>query len=413
MVLSLLRRAATPRARLPRHVPATPDLKAAYDVVIVGGGGHGLSIAYHLAAKQGITRVAVLEKGYLAGGNTARNTMAVRANYMTEDSIRFYQASLRLYEQMSDELGFNIMFSQRGQLTLGHSDSTLDSLRHRAEIGRHMGIAIETVDRREIQELVPALNLDPSPGNPVLGGLWHPKAGMVRHDAVAWAYAYRASRLGVEIHQQTEVTGFRSKFGRITGVETSRGSIACGAVVQAVAGASSIVARMAGLELPITTYPLQAIVTEPLKPLFDPMVSSAQLHTYLSQTPRGEIVIGGGSDPYPLYSTRSTFEMKRELVVNSVRLFPCLSGVKIMRQWAGMTDMTPDYSPVMGTCDLDNFYLDAGWGTWGFKATPICGQTMAELIATRTVPDLIRPFSLDRFMRFTLVNEMGATAASH
>jgi sarcosine oxidase subunit beta len=201
--------------------------------------------------------------------------------------------------------------------------------------------------------------------------------------------------------------------GRVTGVTTTRGHIGCGAVVQAVAGASSVVADFAGLKLPITTYPLQAIVTEPLKPLFDPMVSSAQLHTYLSQTPRGEIVIGGGSDPYPRYNTRSTFEMKRELVINSLRLFPCLAGVKIMRQWAGMTDMTPDYSPIMGESGIENYYLDAGWGTWGFKATPICGVTMAELVATGRTPDLIKSFSLGRFRSFALVNEMGATAASH
>ncbi|MGE0797164.1 MAG: FAD-dependent oxidoreductase [Lautropia sp.] len=413
MPLSLVRRAITPRRRLQRHIPGPTELARHYDVVIIGGGGHGLATAYQLATRHGITNVAVLEKGYLGGGNTARNTMAVRANYMTEASVAFYRASLRLFEQMSAELDFNIMFSQRGQLTLGHSDSALDAFRYRAELGRHMGLKIELLDRAAVRALVPALDLDPSPQLPVIGALWHPEAGMVRHDAVAWGYAFRASQRGVEIHQQTEVTGVTIESGRVTGVTTTRGPVACGAVVQAVAGASSVVARLAGLELPITTYPLQAIVTEPLKPLFDPMVSSAQLHTYLSQTPRGEIVIGGGSDPYPRYNTRSTFEMKRELVINSVRLFPCLSGVKIMRQWAGMTDMTPDYSPVMGESGIDAYYLDAGWGTWGFKATPICGVTMAELVATGRTPDLIKPFALDRFRSFALVNEMGATAASH
>jgi sarcosine oxidase subunit beta len=413
MSFSLLRRAMTPRRRLARQIPASCDLKSRYDVVVIGGGGHGLAIAYQLAARHGITNVAVLEKGYLAGGNTARNTMAVRANYMTPTSIKFYRESLRLYEQLSAELDFNIMFSQRGQLTLGHSDSSIDSFRYRAELGRHLGLQLEILDRKQVSDLVPVLNLDPSPQLPVMGALWHKEAGPARHDAVAWAYAYRAGQKGVEIHQQTEVVGITLENGKAVGVVTNRGNVACGAIVQAVAGSSSVVAGLVGLRLPIAAFPLQAIVTEPLKRYFDPMVSSGQLHTYLTQTPRGEIVIGGGSDPYPRYNTRSTFEMKQELVSNSLRLFPELAGVKIMRQWAGMTDMTPDYSPIMGPSGIDNYYLDAGWGTWGFKATPICGVTMAETIATGRVPELIRPFSLDRFRTFSLVNELGSTAASH
>jgi sarcosine oxidase subunit beta len=413
MPLGLIRRAITPRHKLPRHIPAPSSLKSNYDVVIIGGGGHGLATAYYLATDHGITNVVVLEKGYLAGGNTARNTMAVRANYMTPESIVFYRASLRLFETMSADLDFNILFSQRGQLTLAHDDATLEAFRYRAEIGKHFGLKIDVVDPQQIRELVPPLNHNPSPRHPITGGLWHSEAGMARHDAVAWGYAYRASERGVEIHQQTEVTGLRIEGGRIVAVETTRGTIGCGVAIQAVAGSSSLVAAMAGIRLPIVTYPLQAIVTEPLKPMFDPMVSSAQLHTYLSQTPRGEVVIGGGADPYPRYNTRSTFEMKQELVTNSVRLFPSLKGVKILRQWAGMTDITPDYSPIMGESGVENYYLDSGWGTWGFKATAICGKMNARLIATRTVPDLIKPFSLDRFKRFALVNEFGSTAATH
>ena len=413
MPLGLIRRAITPRHKLPRHIPTPASLKRHYDVVIIGGGGHGLATAYYLAAHHGITKVVVLEKGYLAGGNTGRNTMAVRANYMTPESIAFYKASLRLFEAMSAELDFNILFSQRGQLTLAHDDTTLEAFRYRAEIGNHLGLKIEVVDSRQIRELVPLLNHAPSKRHPILGGLWHSEAGMARHDAVAWGYAYRASTRGVEIHQQTEVTGITTQGGRVVGVETTRGAIGCGAAIQAVAGSSSLVAAMAGIRMPIVTYPLQAIVTEPMKPLFDPMVSSAQLHTYLSQTPRGEVVIGGGADPYPRYNTRSTFEMKQELVTNAVRLFPVLKWAKILRQWAGITDITPDYSPIMGVSGIENYYLDSGWGTWGFKATPICGKMNAELIATRTIPDLIKPFSLERFTRFALVNEFGSTAATH
>ncbi len=394
-------------------IPATPELKKAYDVVIIGGGGHGLAAAYYLSNVHGVRSVAVLEKGYLAGGNTARNTTTIRSNYMTEPSVRFYKEGVRLFETMSSDLGFNVMFSQRGQLTLAHSEATLRSFRMRAEMGKHMGTRIEVVDVATIRGLCPHLNVDEGGQHEVLGGLWHEDGGTARHDAVAWGYAKRAAEKGVEIHQRTEVTGFRLDGGRVTHVRTNRGDIAAGQVLQAVGGLNGQLAAKAGIRLPIRSFPLQAMVTQPLKPFLDILLSSADMHTYLVQSSRGEIVIGGGSDPYQLVSTRSTFDQKESLAAGAVHLLPFLHNVKLLRQWAGITDMTPDYSPIMGASPLANYWLDCGWGTWGFKATPVAGKRMAETIATGRVPDILHPFSLSRFDRFALVNEMGATAASH
>jgi sarcosine oxidase subunit beta len=260
---------------------------------------------------------------------------------------------------------------------------------------------------------VPCLNMDENARQPILAGLWHPDGGTGRHDAVAWGYAARAAERGVELHQRTEVTGLKVENGRIAAVETSRGRVQGGHVIQAVAGMSSVIAAMAGIKLPIRSFPLQAMVTQSLKPFLDPLVSSSGLHTYVSQTARGELVIGGGSDPYELYSTRSTLDLKESLIAHTLELFPFLANVRLLRQWAGITDMTPDYSPIMGESPVRNYWLDAGWGTWGFKATPVCGKRMAETIAREKVPDLLHPFRLDRFKTFDLANEMGATAASH
>ncbi|MBM28530.1 MAG: sarcosine oxidase subunit beta [Halieaceae bacterium] len=394
-------------------LPGPTDLKSHYDVVIIGGGGHGVATAYYLAKYQGITNVAVLEKAYLGGGNTARNTAVIRSNYLTSAGVRFYTESVKLYERLSNEFDFNIMYSQRGQLTLAHTDATVRAFRQRAEVNKHFGGRTELIDRQAVGELVPSLNLDPA-GLPILAGLWHLDGATARHDAVAWGYAKGATQRGVELHQLTEVTGVDVEAGRVTGVRTNRGKVSCGCVVQAVSGLSAEVSIMAGFPLPIVAYPLQAMVTQPVKPFLDPHVSSSALHCYVHQTSRGEIVIGGGSDPYPLYGTRSTLELKEGLIASAVEMFPFMSEMRLMRQWAGITDMTSDYSPIMGLSPVENYYLDAGWGTWGFKATPICGVTMAELVASGgKVPDLIAPFSLDRFDAFRQVNEMGATAASH
>ena len=412
MPLGLLKYALSPRYPAKPDLRPTPDLKPSYDVVIIGGGGHGCATAYYLAKVWGIRNVCVLEKGYIGGGNTARNTAVIRSNYITPDSVRFYKEAVDLYGTMSGELGYNTMFSQRGQLTLAHTDATVRTFTLRAEVGKLVGTGIEMIDPQQIREMVPCVNID-NLRLPVLAGLWHPDGGTGRHDAVAWGYAARATELGVEFHQRTEVTGLKVEAGRIAAVETTRGTVRGGHVIQAVAGMSSVIAKMAGITLPIRSYPLQAMVTQPVKPFLDPLISSSALHCYVSQTARGELVIGGGSDPYELYSTRSTLELKESLIAHTLELFPFLAEVRLLRQWAGITDMTPDYSPVMGESPVRNYWLDAGWGTWGFKATPVSGKYMAETIAQEKVPAMIEPFRLDRFRSFALVNEMGATAASH
>lgn len=394
-------------------LPPPGDLKRHYDVVIIGGGGHGVATAYYLAKYHGITNVAVLEKGYLGGGNTARNTAVIRSNYLTSEGVKFYTESVKLFEQLSNEFDFNIMYSQRGQLTLAHTDATVRAFRQRAEVNKHFGGRTELIGPQEICELVPTLNMNPA-HLPVLKGLWHMDGATARHDAVAWGYAKGATQRGVELHQLTEVTDIKVENGRVKSIVTNRGTVECGCAIQAVAGHSSLLAAKAGFRMPITSYPLQAMVTQPVKPFLDPLVSSSALHCYVQQTSRGEIVFGGGSDPYPLYNTRSTLELKESLLAHAIEMFPFMADLKLMRQWAGITDMTSDYSPIMGHSPVENYYLDAGWGTWGFKATPICGVTMAELVASGgKVPELIAPFSMDRFDVFRQVNEMGATAASH
>ncbi|MSP82124.1 MAG: FAD-dependent oxidoreductase [Alphaproteobacteria bacterium] len=413
MTLTLLRLGLGRKRPPERALPAVPPLQPHYDVVVIGGGGHGLSIAYHLARYHGIRNVAVLERGYLAGGNTARNTAVIRANYISPEATTFYRESLKLFQNMSDELDFNILFSVRGQLTLAHTDASIRTFRQRAEVNTFMGVDSVMVELDEIAKICPQLDLSSHVRYPIQGGLWHPPGAIARHDAVAWAYARRAAELGVEIHTRTEVTGIEVENGRVQAVRTARGRVACGAAVQAVAGWSSEVARLAGIRLPIRSFPLQAMVSQPLKPFLDPLISSAQLHCYVSQTPRGELVIGGGSDPYPLYRTRSTLDLKESLIAHTLELFPFLARVKLLRQWAGVTDMTPDYSPIMGPSGIAGYYLDAGWGTWGFKATAICGKTMAATIASGTTDPLITRFALDRFKTYSQVNEMGATAASH
>jgi sarcosine oxidase subunit beta len=393
-------------------LPKPSELKKHYDVVIIGAGGHGVATAYYLAKYHGITNIAILEKGYLGGGNTARNTAVIRSNYLTSEGVKFYTESVKLFKELSNEFDFNIMYSERGQLTLAHTDAAIRGFRQRTEINKHFGGNTELIDPQQIKELVPTLNMNPA-DMPVLAGLWHMDGATARHDAVAWGYAKGATQRGVELHQLTEVTDIEVENGKVTAVQTNRGKISCGCVVQAVSGHSSLLANKAGFKLPITTYPLQAMVTQPVKPFLDPLVSSPSLHCYVQQTGRGELVFGGGSDPYPLYNTRSTMDLKEGLLAHATELFPCMANMRLMRQWAGLTDMTSDYSPIMGESPVEGYYLDAGWGTWGFKATPICGQTMAELVATGKVPDLIKPFEMERFYRFQQVNEMGATAASH
>lgn len=396
-----------------RHFPAARDLRQGYDVVIIGGGGHGLATAYYLAAHHGITDVAVIEKGYLAGGNTARNTAIIRSNYLTPEGVRFYEESMRLYRGLSVELDYNILYSERGHFTLAHTDAAMRTSRWRAEINKHLGVDSEVIYPDDIRRLCPSMNLSDEVRYPILGALYHPPGSIARHDAVAWGYAKRAAEMGVEIHPQTEVTGILTENGRVTGVETSRGTVHAGKVLQAVAGSSSRVAALAGFRLPIRTIPLQACVSVPLKPFLDQIVVSGSLHVYISQSSRGELVMGGSTDPYGVYSTRSTLDFKEGLIGHMLELFPFLGEVRLMRQWAGMTDMTPDFSPVMGETPVKDYYIDSGWGTWGFKATPVCGKRNAELLATGRVPDLLEPFRLERFYEFAQVGEKGAASVGH
>ncbi len=394
-------------------LPPATELKPRYDVVIIGAGGHGLAAAYYLATRHDITNIAVLDKGYLGGGNTARNTAIIRANYLTPEGVAFYRESMALWAGLSDEFGLNIQYSTRGHLTLAHTDSALRTARWRAEVNQHLGVDSELIGPDEVSRLCPSLNMSRETRYPILGALYHRPGATARHDAVAWGFAEGAARKGVEIHQHTEVTGIDIRSGRVTGVKTSRGPVQCNIVLQAVAGSSSLVADMAGLKLPIRTIPLQACVSVPMKPFLYPIIVSGSLHVYIWQTARGELVMGGATDPYPLYGTRSTLDFKEGLMAHILELFPFLSEARVNRQWAGMADMTPDFSPVMGLTPIENYYIDAGWGTWGFKATPIAGFTMAECIAGTRQPPLIEPFRLDRFDDFEQVGEKGAASVGH
>ena len=387
-------------------------LKDRYDTVIIGGGVHGLSTAYYLA-KRGVRDVAVLDKGYLGGGASARTTAIIRSNYLTPEGIPFFNESVKLYEGLAKELNFNLLFNQMGRLDLGHTDSAVYGLRLRAEFNQVLGVDSRMVGPKEIKKLVPPMDLREGKPFPVLAALYHPPCGVIRHDAVVWGFARAANRMGVELYPFTEVKGIQRTNGRVTGVETSRGFIGANTVVSATAGWSSTIAQMVDLELPLTTHPLQAMVTEPLKPFLDKTISSANLHAYVYQTDRGEVVIGGGVDPYPSYSQRSTLPPMEELAAHTLEMFPCLRNVNVLRQWAGLCDMSPDYAPILGPVEwIDGFILSCGWGSWGFKAAPVAGKRIAELIDTGETPELIKPFALSRFREDRLVNERAAAPAA-
>jgi sarcosine oxidase, subunit beta len=397
----------------PRFFTTPGSLRDSYDAVIIGGGGHGLACAYYLARDHGITDVAVLEQGYIGGGNTGRNTTIVRSNYLTPEGVKFYDESIRLFRDLAEDFDLNIFYSERGHITLAHTDAAVRTMRWRAEVNKHFGIDSELVDRDFIADAVPMLDLDCGGEHPVLGALYHVPGAVVRHDAVAWGYGRGADRRGVEIHQKTRVTGIRVEQGRVAGVETDRGFVKTGRVISMVAGATPRITDMAGITTPIVIHPLQACVTEPMKPWLDTIIVSGSLHVYVSQSSRGELVMGAALDPAILHSTRSTLDFVEGLADQMLDLFPFLSRAKVMRQWAGMADMTPDFAPIMGRTAIDGFYIDAGWGTWGFKATPISGKTMAWTVANDRDHELIEPFSLARFDRFELVGERGAASVGH
>ena len=389
------------------------DLKPSYDVVIVGAGVHGLATAYYLGSRHRIRRVALLEKGYLGSGNSGRNTAIIRSNYRTPEGIPFYQASVKLYEELSRELGWNMLFSQCGHLTLGHTDSAVNGLRVRAENNQVLGVDSRMIFPDEIRRLVPAMELSDRPRFPILAALYHPPGGIIRHDAVVWGYARACDRMGIEIHTFTEVTGMRVENGKVRSVLTNRGEVAAGAVVNATAGWSSSISKMAGVPLQIVSHPLQACVTEPLKPFLDKVIVSATLHVYVNQTDKGELVIGAEIDPYQSDSMKGTLPTLEQMATYTLELFPQLHGVRVLRQWAGVCDMTPDFAPIIGVAlEVENFYMDVGWGTYGFKTGPIAGKSVAELIATGETPKLIAPFSPARFKAGQLVGEKAAAAVS-
>ncbi len=389
------------------------ELDDTYDVVIIGAGIHGLATAYYLA-KQGITNIAVVDRWYMGSGGSGRNTAIIRSNYRTPEGIAFYNESVKIYEQLGAELNFNLLFSQQGHMTLAHNDTGVNGLRVRAENNELLGVDSRITWPDEIQRLVPAMDVGKTSRYPILAALFHPPGGIIRHDAVVWGYARAADRLGVQIHPLTEVQDIDVEHGRVAGVHTSRGIIKTRTVVNATAGWCSTISKMVGVDLPVVTHPLQALVTEPLKPFLDKIIVSATLHLYISQSDRGELVIGEEINPYSSYSSRSTLPFLEQAASHVLELFPCLKEVRILRQWAGLCDMTPDFSPIISTVDeVEGYVVDVGWGTYGFKAGPIAGKMTAELIATARMPDLIYPFRLSRFREEALVGEKAAAAVSH
>ena len=387
--------------------------KARYDVVIIGGGGHGLATAYYLAKEHGITNVAVLEKGWIGGGNTGRNTTIVRSNYLWDESARLYEHALKLWEGLSDDLNYNVMFSQRGVLNLAHTLGDVREAHRRVNALSLNGVDSEWLDVEQVKQFCPPLDTSPHARYPVMGGTLQRRAGTARHDAVAWGYARAASALGVDIIQNCEVTGFTREGGRIANVETTRGTIGAGRVGMVVAGHSSVIADMAGFRLPVESHTLQALVSEPIKPILDCVVMSNAVHVYVSQSDKGELVIGAGIDEYLSYAQRGSFPVIEHQMGALLALFPSFSRLRMLRSWGGTVDICPDASPIIGRTPLDNLWINCGWGTGGFKATPGSGHVFAHSIAREEPHPLAAPFSLDRFTSGRLIDEHGAAAVAH
>ncbi len=411
-ILSLARNALSHHENWP-EAWRSPEPKKHYEVVIVGGGGHGLASAYYLAKEHGITNVAVIEKGWLGGGNTGRNTTIVRSNYLWDEAAHLYEKSMKLWEGLSQDLNYNVMFSQRGVLNLGHSLQDMRDIQRRVNANRLNGIDGQVVTPAQIKALAPAINTSPNIRYPILGASFQPRGGVARHDAVAWGFARAASARGVDIIQQCEVTGIRREKGRVSGVETTKGFINANKVGVVAAGHCSVLANMAELRLPVESHPLQALVSEPLKPILDTVVMSNAVHAYVSQSDKGELVIGAGIDAYVGYAQRGSFSIIEGTLAAINELFPVFSRVRMLRQWGGIVDVCPDACPIISKTPVKGLYFNCGWGTGGFKATPGSGWVFAHTIAQDRAHALNEAFSLDRFTTGRLIDEHGAAGVAH
>ncbi len=396
-----------------REAWRSPEPKPEYDALIIGGGGHGLATAYYLAKEHGVRNVAVLEKGWIGGGNTGRNTTIVRSNYLWTEASLLYEHSMKLWEGLSQDLNYNVMFSQRGVYNLGHTLQDMRDIERRVNANRLNGIDAEVVSAAQIRKDIPFINTSPDARYPILGASLQRRAGVARHDAVAWGFARAADKLGVDIIEQCEVTGINRDGGKVTGVETTRGTIRSPKVGVVVAGNASVLAGMAGLRLPIESHPLQAFVSEPLKPVIDTVIMSNAVHGYISQSDKGELVIGAGIDAYNGYGQRGSFPTIEHTMQAIIELFPVLSRVRMLRQWGGIVDVCPDACPIISKTPVDGLYFNCGWGTGGFKATPGSGWVFAHTIAQDRPHELNAPFDLERFTTGALIDEHGAAAVAH
>ncbi len=391
----------------------TPDLQRSYDAVVVGGGGHGLAAGYYLAKVHGLKRVAVIERGWIGGGNTGRNTTIVRSNYFFPESAAMYDFALRLYEGLSRELNYNIMLSQRGVLNIAHTEHDMELMCRSVNAMLLNGIDVELLDAKQVIGEVPLLNTSPDARYPIHGGFVQRRGGVARHDAVAWAYARGASDLGVDIIQNCEVKGWIKDGEHVVGVETTLGPISAGVCGMSVAGHSGVLAEMAGFRLPITSYALQAMVSEPLKPILDTVVMSTATGAYVSQSDKGELVFGAGLDMYPSYAQRGNLPVQQNIIAAMLEILPAFRRLKMLRQWAGVVDVCWDYSPIIGPSPAANLYMNCGWGTGGFKATPVGGWLLAHNMATGKHHELSEPFDLARFTSGRLVDEAAGAGIAH
>ncbi|HEY1967716.1 MAG TPA: sarcosine oxidase subunit beta family protein [Pseudonocardia sp.] len=403
----------TPLPEPPNWLWRNAEPKRHYDVVVVGGGGHGLATAYYLAHNHGVRSVAVLEKGWLAGGNMARNTTIIRSNYLLDESAAIYEHSLKLWERLPAELDYDFLFSQRGVLNLAHTPQDVRDSMRRVYANRLNGIDSEWLDAEQAHKVCPVLNISPDVRYPVLGGTWQPRAGIAKHDHVAWAFARRADELGVDLIQGCEVSGFTTAGGRVTGVRTNLGDIGAGRVGLAAAGHSSVLAATLGIRLPVQSHPLQALVSELLEPVQPTVVMSNHVHVYLSQAHKGELVMGAGIDSYNGYGQRGSAQVIEQQMAAALELFPIFAQAHMIRSWAGIVDVTPDASPIIGPLGPENLFINCGWGTGGFKATPGVGWVFADTLAHGVPHPLAAPFGLDRFTTGALIDEHGAAAVAH